>query len=76
MKIFLNEFKQTRLAVGLLGMCVAAIGLLAITGHVMGQDEFYKWKDGVGMAFNTAIAFVLAGAALTLIAWTDKIWRH
>lgn len=76
MKIILSEFKQTRLAVGLLGMCVGAIGLLAIAGHFTGQDDLYRWRDGIGMAFNTAIAFVLAGAALTLIAWTDKIWRH
>ena len=60
--------------VQLLAVIVFAIGLSAIYGHIIGETRFYRWSGtaDVGVAINTAIAFVINGIGLFMLAHLEK----
>ena len=50
------------------GLLVLSIGSYALLGYIAKREEYYRWAQDVGMALNTAIAFVAVGIGLLLIA--------
>ena len=61
-----NKFNKS--IVKVLGFGVIAIGLISILGFVFNISSLYIHPGVIGMAFNTACAFVLIGLALCLLA--------
>lgn len=51
-----------------LGLSVFCIGLSTCIGYALGWAQLYHWNMGIGMAFNTGIALILTGAAITILS--------
>lgn len=51
-----------------LGLAVFCIGLSTCIGYALGWTSLYRWNTGIGMAFNTGIALVFTGAAITILS--------
>lgn len=66
----------SRLAVLASGVGVSAIGSLTLIGYALGVSGLYQWHPTVvGMAPNTAIAFVLTGLGLSTVGSSNRVWR-
>jgi PAS domain S-box-containing protein len=61
----------THRAVPALGVCVAAIALLSITGYVFSADPLYSLPSATAIAFQTATVLFTIGLALVAVA-TDR----
>ena len=48
----------------LFGVLTAGIGAHSLLGYITGQEAMYRWYGQVGMAVNTAAAFLLTGTAI------------
>lgn len=60
--------------VQLLGLVVMAIGLSTICGYATQEERLYRWAGtvDVGMAFNTAMAFIIEGICFFLLAGVGR----
>lgn len=66
----------SRLTVLGCGVSTAAIGTLTLFGYWLGVVGLYQWEPAaIGMAPNTAIAFVLSGVGLSIVGASNKVWR-
>lgn len=76
MKKIINRFQlDVRIWIGLVGVSVVCIALLSILGYVFGQQRFYSWNGGIGMAVNTAVEFVLVGLGFIWISLSERVWK-
>lgn len=65
----------SRLIIAIAGIATMTIGTISVAGYVLGVPRLYGWlPDRTVMAFNTAIAFVVVGLALTLIGYSHRLW--
>src|SRR5207302_10919663 len=63
--------RQSRPAiVAVLGSIVAALGIVALSGYLVGLKT-YDWGALVPMAAHTASGFALVGLGLVAFAWRD-----
>ena len=55
-------------ALEIMGGGVLTIGLVNVSGFVFGLPGLYTWAHDVAMAFPTALAFLLTGVSLIILA--------
>ena len=65
------ETRRGRRPAHVLGLCVAALGLLALIGYAYGRHEFYRVASFIPMALHTALAFVLLATGI-VVARIDR----
>jgi hypothetical protein len=59
--------KLTYQILQLFGLFCAGTGALTVCGYMAGKPGLYTWIGDTGMALNTAIVFLVNGAALYII---------
>lgn len=76
--LFMSDSAKLKKLVGWCGLPVMGVGLLAIIGHALNNSTlYYAIKDQTtGMAFHTAVLFVLLGAGIILISKTRRIEKQ
>ena len=66
----------SRLTVLGCGVLTAGIGALTLAGYWVGVVWLYQWNPAaIGMAPNTALAFILSGVGLAIVGASNKVWR-
>jgi signal transduction histidine kinase len=58
---------------GSLGLLVFALGIVALSGYLMGLENSYGWGNLTRMAFHTASGFIILGFGAVLVTWHQKI---
>jgi len=61
-----------KLILGLSGVCIATISMIAFLGHVLDVDGLFQWNNHAGMAINTSVGLFLCGLCLILISLHGK----
>jgi signal transduction histidine kinase len=63
----------TMLVRGALGLLVFALGIVALSGYLMGLENAYGWGNLTRMAFHTASGFIILGFGAVLVTLHQKI---
>lgn len=65
-----------RLTVQACGIIVISISAMALIGYAIDWTGLYQWNRAwVGMAPNTAVAFIVTGTALTTLGASNRVWK-
>jgi len=67
--IFFNSFKKTPEIVGILGVIIIGLGVVAFTGYFSGMETAYGWGQLTKMAIHTALGFMVLGIGFFSYAW-------
>ncbi|NRB37153.1 MAG: response regulator [Pseudomonadales bacterium] len=73
--LFIDEERRLPL-IGILGVIVFALGIVAFVGYLIGIETAYGWGALTKMAVHTALGFIVMGMALFLNAFLEHRRLH
>ena len=71
----LSVFKKnqaTNGVVGVLGVMILGLGIVAFTGYFTGMETAYGWGHLTKMAIHTALGFIILGIGFFALAWYQE----
>jgi PAS domain S-box-containing protein len=67
--VLFNKKQETNGVVGVLGVMILGLGVVAFTGYFTGMETAYGWGHLTKMAIHTAVGFIILGGGFFAFAW-------
>ena len=72
MASFFKKNEVTNGVVGVLGVMILGLGIVAFTGYLAGMETAYGWGHLTKMAIHTAFGFIILGLGFFAFAWHQE----
>ena len=69
---FFNKKEENNGVVGVLGVMILGLGIVAFTGYLTGMETAYGWGHLTKMAIHTALGFIVLGIGFFVFAWYQE----